>query len=851
MMRGFVKKLAFTMALSMVVTTAAPAGSAFAAKEFTYAHQKDATKKAVTELFMEAGDEVDLRFIGVSDYKNYTLEWKSADPTIAKVDKNGLITAVENGTTTIELVIGDSSVYTSTPVIVKVGEEPTVTPTATPTATPTVTPEITEAPVALSYEVKQTSDTKATITFNKDITYTKDDVKVFRSYGDGVEYAWGLKNIEIKDNVITIEPYVAFADGETYIIKVGAEDEGTTFVTKIGAVDEVRTTYKSMGKDGKAFTNGEDGEEIIVSLSTKLYSQGVDVTNVYTTENVSYALAQENEYVTIDEYTGELVFVKENIPVTVIVTYMDYATDDEGTPVRTQVSMISELTPAYKVTGVKDWTILASGQTEVDWKNTRKEIPAYDEGFSIAVLYTDNYGNIICTVDGLTHKNLDGVISYSGSKFEAEGYAVEFSSANDAELLVGPTGDLTTYVKTSTPAILTLVREVEGNTAVQARRPLPVVVKEARKVNKVTISESSVNLVTDGDYTDKKVEVKVLDQYGNAWNQDVTLTVTASLDDATGFDVAVDYKAAAGKGTMELDGALLDASKNTFSLTVKEAESGKSASIKVNLKNPKFNEDGSIKVTSYKLKAEGVSQTIAKQADGTEKAAKIEFITLSNGYEVGTVSEDKTQLVTDANDLKLTSTTASKGAQFLVVYDPDGKVVQSTDAASSNGLGVRGNDGKYEVVVANGVDPTADATGSALVMKYAKTGTYTVKVLEISSFNSKGEAKFTTKYSSSFKVENTNPVIAFQKQESLASESVEINDIVADTLKFTRGGSGWDYTADMIASVSYVKNESAGRIVVTSITFNVPLNGGSDTAYYVYTVKDINKAIEVPSGFFK
>ena len=312
--------------------------------------------------------------------------------------------------------------------------------------------------------------------------------------------------------------------------------------------------------------------------------------------------------------------------------------------------------------------------------------------------------------------------------------------------------------------------------------------------------------------------------------------------------------AANGKGTITLDGALLKSSKNTFSLTVKEADSAKSDSIKVNLKNPKYETvEGveKIKITSYKLKANDANQTIAKQADGTEKVAKINFYGLSNGYEVGTVSEDKTQLVTDANDLKLTSTTASKGAQYLVVYDPDGKVVKSTDAASSNGLGVRGNDGKYEVVVANGVDPTENATSGALVMKYAKTGTDTVKVLEISSFNTKGEAKFTTKYSASFKVENSNAAIAFKKQESLVSESVEINDIVADTLKFTRGGSDWAYTADMIASVSYVKNESAGRIVVTSITFNVPLNGSSDTAYYVYKVSNINKAIEVPSEFFK
>ena len=38
---------------------------------------------------MKAGNEVDLKFIGVKDYKNYTLKWESSNEAVATVDKNG------------------------------------------------------------------------------------------------------------------------------------------------------------------------------------------------------------------------------------------------------------------------------------------------------------------------------------------------------------------------------------------------------------------------------------------------------------------------------------------------------------------------------------------------------------------------------------------------------------------------------------------------------------------------------------------------------------------------------------------------------------------------------------------
>ena len=136
-------------------------------------------------------------------------------------------------------------------------------------------------------------------------------------------------------------------------------------------------------------------------------------------------------------------------------------------------------------------------------------------------------------------------------------------------------------------------------------------------------------------------------------------------------------------------------------------------------------------------------------------------------------------------------------------------------------------------------------------MQYDKTGTYTVKVLQVSSFNKKGEAVFSTKYSSNFKVDNNNKAVALMKQEKINTTKTNIADIIEETLKFTLGGSEWkDFTAAMVdtSKTVWVENEESSYIVINKVTINVPLNGKDDSVYYTVTV-DVNKAVKVPEGF--
>ena len=116
------KKIALMVVFAMVLSLFAPAAQAEAAvKKFTYAEQE--TGDPVTVIIMEPGEVVDLKFMGVSGWRNYTRKWVSSNSKCAKVDQNGKITALKKGTAKIELLVGDGSVYDSEEVVVYVSNK--------------------------------------------------------------------------------------------------------------------------------------------------------------------------------------------------------------------------------------------------------------------------------------------------------------------------------------------------------------------------------------------------------------------------------------------------------------------------------------------------------------------------------------------------------------------------------------------------------------------------------------------------------------------------------------------------------------------------------------------------------
>ncbi len=121
-MKPTLRKGAVLLASALVISSAAPATRpVYAAKNFTYAYQLGGT---VSKLSLETGDSIDLKFLGVKDYKNYPLSWKSSNPEVAVVDQKGVISALSDGTAIITLQVGDGTAYTSEGVSVTVGKLP-------------------------------------------------------------------------------------------------------------------------------------------------------------------------------------------------------------------------------------------------------------------------------------------------------------------------------------------------------------------------------------------------------------------------------------------------------------------------------------------------------------------------------------------------------------------------------------------------------------------------------------------------------------------------------------------------------------------------------------------------------
>ncbi len=122
-MKKYFRKLAFATVFAMAVSMIAPAArvaEAATTKTFTYAEQ--VTGDTVTTLVMDKGEKVDLKFIGVSNWRTYTYKWASSNTKVATVDSNGLITAVGTGVATITLKVsgGDGTQYKSNGVTVYV-----------------------------------------------------------------------------------------------------------------------------------------------------------------------------------------------------------------------------------------------------------------------------------------------------------------------------------------------------------------------------------------------------------------------------------------------------------------------------------------------------------------------------------------------------------------------------------------------------------------------------------------------------------------------------------------------------------------------------------------------------------
>ena len=425
MMKSFFKKLAFVMALAMVVSAAAPAASASAAVTGV---SIQGTKTIVdTYELAKVGATVDFSFQGAPKDWKTTFKWESSNEAVATVDKAGVVTAVAEGTAIITITAGADESYC---------EEVEVTVKA--------------AKKAEAFTVAQTTTTKFEMTFPTKKNVKAEDLAVVMLLND-VEAPIPVKDVEVKDNVATVELFSSFVDATKYTVTYAGDTK--EFTASVGDIARVSFNYWSVEEGDNLAYVSTDEDPIVATLEYQLFdANGVDVTEAYKADDLSveYALAADSDkYEVLD---NELTFFEAGAAVVeVTVTYFD----EEGDEVEKKGNNVVVATrrPALAHSIVKAGFINAMDDPYVEvlagdvaeemkteftkdkdsymWKDNaflNKWIYAEDGDFQFAALVKDNRGNEVVT----------GINNYgTGEKDEKDGEVIypygyfKFATSND------------------------------------------------------------------------------------------------------------------------------------------------------------------------------------------------------------------------------------------------------------------------------------------------------------------------------------------------------------------------------------------------------------------------------------
>lgn len=106
----YMKRLLLFVFIFFLFNVAEPLSALAAEKEVTYREQN--SSEDTNLVFLKVGEKIDLKFIGASDYKNYTCEWTTSDKSVVTINQSGVVTAKKEGTAVVKIVIKNSSYVT-------------------------------------------------------------------------------------------------------------------------------------------------------------------------------------------------------------------------------------------------------------------------------------------------------------------------------------------------------------------------------------------------------------------------------------------------------------------------------------------------------------------------------------------------------------------------------------------------------------------------------------------------------------------------------------------------------------------------------------------------------------------
>lgn len=784
MNKNFLKKLAFVLALAMVVTTMAPAAAATVSAA-TGIEQKNG--KAFPSIYA-AGK----KFTVAMSQLNATSKvvWTSSDKSVATVGlTTGRVTTKTPGTTTIKATIKNK---TTNAVKTTYSRTLRVVERATALATD---------PTEVSLKVKETATIKASLTPS-----TSTDVVEFYSTDKTVATVGKKSGVvtAVKDGEATIKVYAkATADTSTKSklnqvaevkVTVGSrmasvtqtaynkvdvmfgvdvkdvvkasdftvvkDETNQVFAVKTATVDSTDTkkvTLEVFGNmtDGKAYTV-TFGDQKLSFTATDNKVASVEVSPVaiaYNTETEIKAILKDANGIVLGEYlygdtagepklefnittnqgyttaNGKLALYNKGNTAKATVIYHTYQYDSTGTEtgaIKSEVTITAVDPEAVSVSGYK-YTIADKAPNWNTSVTTNTKIAVDDEKKKVYVNIKNSKGDDI-----------------------TENYTLDSSNTNI--LLVentknGKEGAEINGVAVGTAAVL--VKDKNGTVV----NSLPVTVVAKREAVAIVLTPESFNLSTYEAANDTKtVDVTLNDQYGEklAAPTDITVECVSSNKTKVGSNV---YTKDAGKVTFH--GKEFPKNSETYTFRITAAKKSRTVTVTTQVVDPN-------KTTEYRLELS--TNNIDAKYEGKQKAITAQVVMTKGGVRYG----------------------IAQGATIKILKDGKPQVV--TD--SSTGV----------------VFSVTSVTGSTV--SKAETGSYSVIA---TGYNG------TAQLNGGFSVEDTQTGILLEKQNETSLTDGSLFELVAKAFKFTYNGEEVGKTASDIDDVKFTKTGNSYYIKTVTV----------------------------------
>jgi len=784
MMKSFFKKLAFVMALAMVVSAMAPAATAKAA-DAGLVRQESTTWEIIKTDELTVGDKQDYKFAGApTNWKEIGLVWSSSKPEVATVDKvTGLVTTVAAGETVIA-VKGEgyeaSLVLTVKPVEVK---------------EPIATKAIADNKVQLTFA--DTTVNAAALKNNLVLKYY-----VAENHGITLQLIKGITDVKGQPGVVEVELYTTMNDGDVYGFAYNGLEGKVNF--KLGNVKTVIFTLVEVNGDKKTAVNGyqvELNEAVSYEFKPMVFNEeGCDITSVAMYADgayVDYVISEGEDFWPVTDGIQFSGAAKATVTATYYAPNKDGEIVAVGNPWTTVVEAVKptpwelpfDATPIYTIATAApaDWSKLVA--------NTKFAVG--DFGLSLFVSVTDNKGGEV-----------------------REGF--RFESTNDQILYVTDGGLLMPNEKGSVDVLVWYTDYTKENPKEALVAVVPVNIRDARTITTANVSVDQTVLSTEAvaGANVAKATVTFADSLGDK-NSDVVKNTVPTIElTTTKFPEGITKDNAPtpvvnyiedGKYEIVLTaeaGAALVGSSTSYSYKVKVGTLERTFSLTV--KAPKD------VVTSYKLIFGGDADLAVGTNNDVTKVLTASLVGLSNG-----VAKD-TLAFADKYNSKTAATEAMVGKYYYQVTK-NNKDVATDITATGLEIDLTTKETKT-------IKQVSSATDAALTIECVKddagVGTYTVTVWTVKKNTNNGTCYY-SKVLTGSKTVVDNEVTAsyvdklaptYDVADATDVTSTDILNAIMDCFKFKVGkveldakGDYADYVIDaevnMVTggSVCYVK----------------------------------------------